>query len=33
MLRATRNIREGQELFVNYGHNFVLNDGSTHRTR
>jgi SET domain-containing protein len=32
-LRALRNIREGQELFMNYGPAYLMNDGSFHQTK
>ena len=31
-VKSTKNIRNGQELFINYGHNYQFNDGSSHTT-
>jgi hypothetical protein len=32
ILRATKNIANNREIFVNYGTNYLFNDGSTYRT-
>ena len=31
-IRSTKNIRNGQELFINYGRDYRMNDGSSHTT-